>query len=109
LPKGQLNIPEEKKIGNNQALERRQKWPKTTESGRGGVFCVSLVSTVTHPSFLVAKSETTSRLRADSAQGSPKSVLFLPSMVQESTFSTGLMLVQCCTSSGWNPFCPLSG
>jgi hypothetical protein len=37
LPKGQLNIPEEKKIGNNQALVRRQKWPKTIESGRGGV------------------------------------------------------------------------
>jgi hypothetical protein len=37
LLKGQLNIPEEKKIGNNQALEPSQKYPKTTESGRGGV------------------------------------------------------------------------
>jgi hypothetical protein len=35
LPKGQLNIPEEKKIGNNQALEPSQKWPKTNEKWPG--------------------------------------------------------------------------
>jgi hypothetical protein len=35
LPKGQLNIPEEKKIGNNQALEPSRKYPKTMEKRPG--------------------------------------------------------------------------
>lgn len=52
MPKGQLNIPERKKMSNNRAISNGEKWSKSPKSGQGEVFpSVLRISTVTFSLF----------------------------------------------------------